>query len=169
MALSQSVSNPSSSPLLVKPIELFMREAKVTEGLFGTATKFLGLEDQWNVVGVFVFSVCLTGWKEQVKSLVCRRNEKINSGGNMEKNNAFDSHLMLESYPLCSQHMEKMCRRSLWRWPHWSGWGFLAEKPAVSSTAIVLSWQNSWSNPRRLKQYEKGPRAPSCLGSGYIK
>jgi len=69
MALSQSVSNPSSSPLLVKPIELFMREAKVTEGLFGTATKFLGLEDQWNVVGVF-FSVCLTGWKKQVKSLV---------------------------------------------------------------------------------------------------
>ena len=46
-----------------------MREAKVTEGLFGTATKFLGLEDQWNVVGVF-FRFYLTGWKEQVKSLV---------------------------------------------------------------------------------------------------
>eukprot|EP00434_Breviolum_minutum_P006983 symbB.v1.2.006160.t1/scaffold366.1/size218977/2 len=61
MALSQSVSNPSSSPLLVKPIELFMREAKVTEGLFGTATKFLGLEDQWNVVGEF----CL---KESLKA-----------------------------------------------------------------------------------------------------
>ena len=70
----------------------------------------------------------------------------------MEKNNAYDSHLMLESYPLCSQHMVKLAEEVCDDDPIEADGVWFRLNLLFSSTAIVLSWQNSWSNPRRFAE-----------------
>ena len=94
----------------------------------------------------------------------------------MEKNNAYDSHLMLESYPLCSQHMVKLAEEVCDDDPIeadgvWFRLNLLFPRLQLCWVGKIPGQIQDVSRKKTLFKWSNmklGPRAPSCLGSGYI-
>ena len=136
-----------SSPLLVKPIELFMREAKVTEYRSEQRPNFSALKisgQKWppkrKAKMVLVFFLVCYGWKEQVKILVQKEWDEFRR--EYGKNNAYD-HLMLESSPSRSNTCDVpriICDDD----------PIEADGVKPRDKTCCFRWQNSWSNPRRF-------------------